>query len=171
MKQNSDRAARRPLRRGMNFVSSAAQRGPSGRLHGFAERLRLAVSNLDWTTVSPDIHVTASLGVACGPAAKAWHALFMTAGPGRLLAAAAGPGARSSSPLPPRSWRKAYLWYQYSPAIALVVLIPKMDGRSVLANLPKLVKRVGEPVQGLGAGAVEVAKLINRPPLESLLVQ
>jgi len=53
--------------------------------HGFAERLRLAISGLDWTTVAPGLRVTASLGVACGPA-KAWQAT-LTAADGRLLAA------------------------------------------------------------------------------------
>jgi diguanylate cyclase (GGDEF)-like protein len=53
--------------------------------YGFAERLRLAVSGLDWTTVAPSVHVTVSLGVACGPA-KGWQAA-LTAADGRLLAA------------------------------------------------------------------------------------
>jgi two-component system, sensor histidine kinase LadS len=53
--------------------------------YGFAERLRLAVCGLDWTAVAPDLHVTVSLGVACGPA-KGWHVMF-TAADGRLLAA------------------------------------------------------------------------------------
>jgi diguanylate cyclase (GGDEF)-like protein len=53
--------------------------------HGFAERLRLAVCGLDWTAVAPDIHVTVSLGVACGPS-KGWPAAFAAADR-RLLAA------------------------------------------------------------------------------------
>lgn len=53
--------------------------------YGFAERLRLAISGLDWTAVAPGIRVTASLGVACGPA-KDWH-VAVTAADGRLLAA------------------------------------------------------------------------------------
>jgi hypothetical protein len=53
--------------------------------YGFAERLRLAVSGIDWTTVAPDIHVTVSLGVACGPA-EGWQ-VALTAADGRLLAA------------------------------------------------------------------------------------
>jgi diguanylate cyclase (GGDEF)-like protein len=53
--------------------------------HGFAERMRLAVSGLDWTTVARGVHVTVSLGVACGPA-KGWQAA-LTAADGRLLVA------------------------------------------------------------------------------------
>ena len=52
---------------------------------GFAERLRLAVSSLDWTTVAPGLQVTVSLGVACGPA-KDWQSAFAAADR-RLLAA------------------------------------------------------------------------------------
>jgi diguanylate cyclase (GGDEF)-like protein len=52
---------------------------------GFAERLRLAVSGLDWRTVAPGIHVTMSLGVASGTAAD-WD-VALTAADGRLLAA------------------------------------------------------------------------------------
>jgi diguanylate cyclase len=52
---------------------------------GFAGRLRLAVSGLDWTTVAPGLHVTVSLGVACGPA-KGWQ-VALTAADRRLLAA------------------------------------------------------------------------------------
>ncbi len=51
----------------------------------FAGRLQLAVSRLDWTTVAPDLHVTVSLGVACG-SAKGWQ-VALTAADGRLLAA------------------------------------------------------------------------------------
>ena len=51
--------------------------------YGFAERLRLAVSGLDWTTLAPGLHVTMSFGVACGPA-EGWHAA-LTAADGRLL--------------------------------------------------------------------------------------
>ncbi len=51
--------------------------------HGFAERLRLAVSRLDWAAVAPGLHVTVSLGVACGPA-KGWRLAFAAAD-GRLL--------------------------------------------------------------------------------------
>ncbi len=52
---------------------------------GFAERLRLAVSGLDWTAVAPDLHVTVSVGVACGPS-RGWHLTFSAADE-RLLAA------------------------------------------------------------------------------------
>ena len=52
---------------------------------GFAERLRLAVSGVDWTSVAPGLHVTVSIGVACGPA-KDWQ-MALTAADGRLLAA------------------------------------------------------------------------------------
>ena len=50
---------------------------------GFAERLRLAVSSLDWTTVLPGLHVTMSFGVACGPATR-WQ-VALSAADGRLL--------------------------------------------------------------------------------------
>jgi diguanylate cyclase (GGDEF)-like protein len=53
--------------------------------YGFAERLRLAVCDIDWTAVAPNLRVTVSLGVACGPA-KSWPVTF-TAADGRLLAA------------------------------------------------------------------------------------
>ncbi len=53
--------------------------------YGFAERLRFAVCALDWTSVAPDICVTASFGVACGPA-KGWR-VTLTAADERLLAA------------------------------------------------------------------------------------
>jgi diguanylate cyclase (GGDEF)-like protein len=56
--------------------------------YGFAERLRIAICDRDWTTVSPDTHVTVSLGVACGPA-KGWN-VVLTAADGRLLAAKRG---------------------------------------------------------------------------------
>jgi diguanylate cyclase (GGDEF)-like protein len=46
--------------------------------YGFAERMRLAVSSLDWTSVVPGLHVTMSFGVACGPAAG-WQAALTTA--------------------------------------------------------------------------------------------
>jgi len=52
---------------------------------GFAERLRIAVCGLDWTAIAPALHVTVSLGAACGPA-KGWPVTF-TAADGRLLAA------------------------------------------------------------------------------------
>jgi diguanylate cyclase (GGDEF)-like protein len=44
----------------------------------FAERLRLAVFDLDWTTIAPGLHVTMSLGIACG-AAKNWQAALAAA--------------------------------------------------------------------------------------------
>jgi diguanylate cyclase (GGDEF)-like protein len=50
----------------------------------FAERLRLAVSGLDWTTFASGLHVTMSLGVACGPA-KGWQ-VALAAADERLLA-------------------------------------------------------------------------------------
>lgn len=52
--------------------------------YGFAERIRLAVSSLDWMTVAPGLQVTMSFGVACGPA-KGWQAA-LTAADERLLA-------------------------------------------------------------------------------------
>jgi PleD family two-component response regulator len=56
----------------------------SGRYLSFAERLRLAVRDLDWTTVASGLHITMCLGVACGPA-KNWQAALATADE-RLLA-------------------------------------------------------------------------------------
>lgn len=53
--------------------------------YGFAERIRLAISDLDWTILAPGLHVTMSFGVACGPA-KGWQEA-LTAADGRLLAA------------------------------------------------------------------------------------
>ncbi len=52
---------------------------------GFAGRLRHDVSGIDWTAVAPDLHVSVSLGVACGPA-KGWQEV-LTAADTRLLAA------------------------------------------------------------------------------------
>ena len=51
--------------------------------YGFAERLRLAVSGLDWARVASRLHVTMSFGIACGQAG-AWRAA-LTAADGRLL--------------------------------------------------------------------------------------
>ena len=53
--------------------------------YGFAERIRLAVSGLDWTMVAPGLQVTMSFGVACAPA-EGWQEA-LTAADGRLLAA------------------------------------------------------------------------------------
>jgi len=52
---------------------------------GFAERIRLAISSLDWTMVAPGLQVTMSFGVACGPA-KGWQEALKAADE-RLLAA------------------------------------------------------------------------------------
>jgi len=52
---------------------------------GFAERLRAAASDLDWAAVAPGLHVTVSIGVACG-LVDDWQAVFATAD-ARLLAA------------------------------------------------------------------------------------
>jgi len=69
---------------GDEFVVALAGVDMAG-AYGFAERIRLAISGLDWTTVAPGLHVTASLGVACGPA-KDWQRAFTTADE-RLLTA------------------------------------------------------------------------------------
>ena len=53
--------------------------------YGFAERIRQATSALDWTAVAPGLHVTVSLGVACGLAAD-WQ-VALTAADERLLTA------------------------------------------------------------------------------------
>jgi len=53
--------------------------------YGFAERLRMAISGLDWNNVASGLHVTVSLGVACGPA-KDWRTA-LTAADERLLTA------------------------------------------------------------------------------------
>ena len=52
---------------------------------GFAERLRVAASDLDWAAVAPGLQVTVSLGVACGLASR-WQAVFVAAD-AQLLAA------------------------------------------------------------------------------------
>jgi diguanylate cyclase (GGDEF)-like protein len=56
--------------------------------YGFAERMRQAISGLDWNNVAPGLHVTVSLGVACGPA-KDWQTA-LTAADERLLTAKRG---------------------------------------------------------------------------------
>ena len=77
------RSGQLPIRYGGDeFVVALADVNLAG-AHGFAERLRLAVSSLDWTTVAPGLHVTMSFGVACGPA-TGWQAV-LTAADGRLL--------------------------------------------------------------------------------------
>jgi diguanylate cyclase (GGDEF)-like protein len=53
--------------------------------NAFAERIRDAISEVDWLTISPGLHVTVSLGVGCGPA-KDWQAA-LAAADGRLLEA------------------------------------------------------------------------------------
>ena len=53
--------------------------------YGFAERIRLAISGLDWTNIAPGLQVTVSLGVACGPASE-WQMAFAAADE-RLLTA------------------------------------------------------------------------------------
>ena len=68
---------------GLGAVATGSGTGQGA--YGFAERLRLAVCGLDWTAVAPDLRVTVSVGVACGPA-KGWPVTF-TAADGRLLAA------------------------------------------------------------------------------------
>jgi diguanylate cyclase (GGDEF)-like protein len=49
-----------------------------GAARGFAERLRRAVLGHDWTSIAPELHVTASFGVACGPAIS-WQAVIAAA--------------------------------------------------------------------------------------------
>ena len=51
----------------------------------FAERLGLALAVTDWTTITPNLHVTVSFGVACGPA-LGWQSALDVADR-RLLAA------------------------------------------------------------------------------------
>ena len=69
---------------GDEFVVALAGVDSAG-AYGFAERIRLAISSFDWTTVAPGLHVTVSLGVACGPA-KDWQKA-LTAADERLLTA------------------------------------------------------------------------------------
>ena len=68
---------------GLGAVATGSGTGQGA--YGFAERLRLAVCDIDWTAIAPDLHVTVSLGAACGPA-KGWPVTF-TSADGRLLAA------------------------------------------------------------------------------------
>jgi diguanylate cyclase (GGDEF)-like protein len=53
--------------------------------YGFAERIRTAISVLDWNTVAPGLHVTVTVGVACGPA-KDWQTALPAADEGLLAA-------------------------------------------------------------------------------------
>jgi len=64
---------------------------------GFAERLRLTISGLDWTSVAPGLQVTVSVGVACGPA-KGWQAALTTADGCLLVAKRRGRNVVVSSP-------------------------------------------------------------------------
>jgi diguanylate cyclase (GGDEF)-like protein len=52
---------------------------------GFAERIRLTVSDFAWTAIAPALRLTISVGVACGPA-RDWQAAIKSAD-ARLLAA------------------------------------------------------------------------------------
>ncbi|MGO8723386.1 MAG: diguanylate cyclase [Acidimicrobiales bacterium] len=69
---------------GDEFVVAFAGADSAG-AYGFAERIRMAVSELDWSNVAPGLHVTVSLGVAYGPA-KDWQMALTTADE-RLLTA------------------------------------------------------------------------------------
>jgi len=69
---------------GDEFLLALAGVDPAG-AYGFAERIRMAVSGLDWNSVAPGLHVTVSLGVACGPA-NDWQ-IALTVADERLLTA------------------------------------------------------------------------------------
>ena len=69
--------------------------------HGFAARLRLAVSDLDWTTVAPGMQVTVTLGVACGTA-EGWQLAFTAADRRLLTAKRRGRNAVVTAPRRPR---------------------------------------------------------------------
>ena len=64
---------------------------------GFADRLRLAVLGHDWASVAPGLHVTASFGVACGPAAS-WQAVIAAADTPLYLAKQRGGNAVGTAP-------------------------------------------------------------------------
>lgn len=65
---------------------------------GFAERLRLSVLGHDWTSVAPGLHVTASFGVACGPAVS-WQAVIAAADTPLYLAKQQGGNAVGTASL------------------------------------------------------------------------
>src|ERR1022692_2101410 len=64
---------------------------------GFADRLRLSVLDHDWAPVAPGLHVTASFGVACGPAAS-WQAVIAAADTPLYLAKQQGGNAVGTAP-------------------------------------------------------------------------
>ena len=68
-----------------------------GAARGFADRLRLAVLGHDWASVAPGLHVTASFGVACGPAAS-WQAVIAAADTPLYLAKQRGGNAVGTAP-------------------------------------------------------------------------
>ena len=72
------RSGQQPIRYGGDEFVVALPGVSLASAQGFAERLRLAVSSLEWTTVAPGLHVTMSFGVACGPAAR-WQTALSAA--------------------------------------------------------------------------------------------
>jgi len=79
------RAGQKAIRYGGDeFVVVMSGVDPAG-ASGFAERIRLTVSDFAWTAIAPALHLTISLGVACGPA-RDWQATIKSAD-ARLLAA------------------------------------------------------------------------------------
>jgi diguanylate cyclase (GGDEF)-like protein len=76
--QSSTRAGQVAIRYGGDeFVLALPGISPAA-ARRFAERLRRAVSGHDWTPIVPGLHVTASFGVACGPASS-WQAIIADA--------------------------------------------------------------------------------------------
>jgi diguanylate cyclase (GGDEF)-like protein len=69
---------------------------------GFAERLRRAVFGHDWTPIALGLHVTASFGVACGPASS-WQAIIAAADADLYLAKQRGRNAVGTARWTPES--------------------------------------------------------------------
>jgi diguanylate cyclase (GGDEF)-like protein len=90
--QSSTRAGQVAIRYGGDeFVLALPGISPAA-ARRFAERLRRAVSGHDWTPIVPGLHVTASFGVACGPASS-WQAIIADADADLYLAKQGGRNA------------------------------------------------------------------------------
>ena len=76
--RSSTRAGQAAIRYGGDEFVLALPGVKLGAARGFADRLRLCVLGHDWTSVAPGLHVTASFGVACGPAVS-WQAAIAAA--------------------------------------------------------------------------------------------
>jgi diguanylate cyclase (GGDEF)-like protein len=76
--RSNTRAGQAAIRYGGDEFVLALPGVKLGAARGFADRLRLCVLGHDWTSVAPGLHVTASFGVACGPAVS-WQAAIAAA--------------------------------------------------------------------------------------------